>query len=144
MLDRQTCQKVETIGKGFATVGCGRKSRAGTGWSRRGAALTRQGGEDRNGDVRGEAGLWLAQTELPGVEDVIREADSADRSRNVREEFVFAPSQLPGDRAVDSLLSIVRDRKMQQSIREKALFWLVESDYDVAFEEIERLLSARE
>jgi HEAT repeat protein len=63
-----------------------------------------------------------------------------DPDREVREEAVFALSQLPGDRAVDALLVLLEDRGMDRELRKAALFWLVQSDSDRAFMSVERLL----
>jgi hypothetical protein len=51
--------------------------------------------------------------------------------------------RLHSERALDSLLRIVRDPGLDRELREQALFWLAESDSDEAFAEIERLLSTR-
>lgn len=62
----------------------------------------------------------------------------------LREEAVFALSELPDDRAVGSLTQIVSDTGMDLAIREQALFWLAQSDSDEAYETIDALLSKRD
>ena len=106
--------------------------------------LIRLGREDRDPEVRGQAWFWLAQTGAPESEAAIFAALREDPSAGAREEAVFALSQLPDERAVSSLTRIVHDTRMDLAMREQALFWLVQSDSDEAYETIEALLSKRE
>lgn len=106
--------------------------------------LIRLGREDRDPEVRGQAWFWLAQTGAPESEGAIFEALRNDPSAGAREDAVFALSQLPDERAVSSLVKIVHDVRMEQEMREQALFWLVQSDADEAYETIDALLSKRE
>ncbi|HEX2138591.1 MAG TPA: HEAT repeat domain-containing protein [Woeseiaceae bacterium] len=103
-------------------------------------ALIRQGREDPNGDTRSQAWFWLAQTGARESEEAIRRAVAGDPDRDVREEAVFALSQLPEDRAVDALISVLRDRGLPREVREAALFWLAQSESDRALAIVERLL----
>jgi hypothetical protein len=41
-------------------------------------------------------------------------------------------------------MKIVQDVRMERELREQALFWLVQSDADEAYETIDALLSKRE
>jgi len=104
--------------------------------------LIRQGREDADGEVRGQAWFWLAEGGAPGCEPAIFEALRADPDPDVREHAVFALSQLPDARAVASLLRIVNDTGMARKLRERALFWLVQSDSEEAYRAIDRLFSA--
>jgi HEAT repeat protein len=106
--------------------------------------LIRQGREDRDADVRGEAWLWLAQTGASESEAAIFAALREDPSEDEREQAVFALSELPDERAVGSLTQIVRDARMDRAIREQALFWLAQSDSDEAYATIDALLSQQE
>lgn len=103
-------------------------------------ALIRQGRSDEDAEVRSQAWFWLAQTGAPDGEQAIRRAMVDDPAREVREEAVFALSQLPGERAVDALLAVVEDRRLETELRKAALFWLVQSDSERAFASVERLL----
>jgi hypothetical protein len=105
------------------------------------ASLIRQGREDDDPEVRSEAWFWLAQTGASESEKAIQWAIEHDRDDEVREEAVFALSQLPDERGVDALLAIVGDRELQREVREQALFWLAQSDSDRAFEHLDRLLT---
>jgi HEAT repeat protein len=58
----------------------------------------------------------------------------------VREQAVFAMSQLPEERAVDALLRVLRETSRPE-VRRQALFWLANSDDPRALDEIERLLA---
>ncbi|MGB5347407.1 MAG: HEAT repeat domain-containing protein, partial [Woeseia sp.] len=103
--------------------------------------LIRQGREDRAAQVRVQAWFWLAQTGSADAEAVIGRALVEDPNKDVREEAVFALSQLPGDRAVTSLIAILENRELPRAVRERALFWLAQSDSDVAYEKIQQLLA---
>jgi hypothetical protein len=104
--------------------------------------LIRQGREDADPDVRGQAWFWLADSGVADSEPVIFEALRTDPDADVREDAVFALSQLPDERAIASLLRIVNDPGMAHELREHALFWLVQSDSDEAYDAIDRLFSA--
>lgn len=105
-----------------------------SGWLR---GLMREHGR---ADVRGDAAFVLAQTGADGSEQAIMQAMVEDPDDDVREEAVFALSQLPGERAVDALLAVVENRRLDLERRKNALFWLVQSESDRAFTSVERLL----
>ena len=108
------------------------------------AFLTEPALHDLDTKLREEAVFWLALTGAPESEAVIFAALRNESSAGAREHAVFALSQLPDERAVSSLMKIVRDVRMEREIREQALFWLVQSDADEAYETIDALLSKRE
>lgn len=105
--------------------------------------LIKQGREDHAEEVRSKAWFWLAQTGAAESEAAILQAVKDDANKNVREEAIFALSQLPDDQGVTSLLKVLNDKRMDRELREKALFWLAESDSDLAYAAIDKLLSAR-
>ncbi len=107
----------------------------------RSAALIKLGNEDSNTDVRSQAWFWLAQTEAEESEAAITRAMHQDKSADVREEAVFALSQLPDDRAVKALAAVLEDRSLDQELREEALFWLAQSDSEIAFTYVDKLFS---
>ena len=88
------------------------------------------------------AALFLEPTirRLARHYEALLRAMAEDPDRKVREEAVFALSQLPGERAVDALLAVVEDRQLDLERRKNALFWLVQSESDRAFTSVERLL----
>jgi hypothetical protein len=59
----------------------------------------------------------------------------------LRKDAIFAMSQLQGERAVDALFAVLRNRQLPQGVREQALFWLAQSDSDRAFEYLDQLLA---
>lgn len=97
----------------------------------------------QDSELREEAVFWLAQTGAPESEAVIFAALRNESSAGARENAVFALSQLPDERAVASLVKIVHDVRMEREVREQALFWLVQSDSDEAYDSIDALLSKR-
>jgi HEAT repeat protein len=107
----------------------------------RSEALVRQGREDHDPDVRSQAWFWLAQTGARSSEAAIRQAMVDDPDGSVREEAVFALSELPGERGVDALFAVLGDRQIKREVRERALFWLAQSDSERAFEYLDRLLA---
>lgn len=104
-------------------------------------ALIRQGRTDTNGETRAQAWFWLAQTGASESEAAIMQAIVDDPDSEVRGEAVFALSQLPEERAVDALIAVLEDRGLHRELREKALFWLAQSESDRALAILERLLA---
>ncbi len=107
----------------------------------RAAALIRLGGSDQNAGVRGQAWFALALTEAPDSESAIRQAIARDPSGHVREQAVFALAQLPQERAVKALIGVLEDRGLAFEARQRALFWLAQSESDLAYEYVDRLLA---
>ncbi len=70
----------------------------------------------------------------------IQSAVESDASRDVREQAIFALSQLPNGQGTDLLLEIVRDKSQEASVRQHALFWLAQSEDDRALDLISDLL----
>ena len=58
-------------------------------------------------------------------------------------ELLAAVSMHADPAAFTSLTGFVEDRSMDQNLREEALFWLAQSDSNLAFDYLERLLSRR-
>ena len=96
------------------------------------------------GELRKAAMFWLAQTGARESETTIMRAIASDPEHEVREEAVFALSQLPEDRAVDALTAVLRNRELDHELREEALFWLAQSESDRALAVIEQLLVGRD
>jgi HEAT repeat protein len=103
--------------------------------------LIRQGREDKDPEVRSHAWFWLAQTGTSRSEEAIRWAIVNDPDDGVREQALFAISQLPEERGVDALFAVLRDRQVHREVREQALFWLAQSDSERAFEYLDQLLA---
>ena len=106
-------------------------------------ALIQLGRKDKDSDVRSKAWFWLAQTGAAESEINIQKAIRDERNQGVRDELVFALSQLPDDRAFKALIAVIEDRKLSDEDREQALFWLAQSESDLAFEYLSELISRR-
>lgn len=99
------------------------------------AALAREADDP---DQRSQALFWLSQTDEPRAARWIREAIARDPDHHVREQGVFALSQLSD--ATDQLLAVIRESD-DRGVRKQALFWLGQSDDPKAIAEIERVLT---
>lgn len=102
--------------------------------------LIRLGRNDAVPKVRSSAWFWLAQSGAEESEEAIINAIRNDPSRSVREEAVFALSQLPEERSSQVLIALLQDQSMTKHVREKALFWLANSETDAAMDYIEALI----
>lgn len=92
-------------------------------------------------DLRGEVLFWLALSGADRAPEVILEALEGDGDPDVREEAVFALSQLPDDQGVPLLLEIARDPARSRKVRQEAFFWFVQEGEDQALELIADILS---
>ena len=70
----------------------------------------------------------------------LRRAVDEDPDDDVREHAVFAISQLPRERSVPLLIDLVRNHKSAQ-VREKAMFWLAQTNDPRALDLIEEILT---
>ena len=90
---------------------------------------------------RKEAVFWLSQeagdAATKGLTDLVE--DEAE-DREVREQAVFALSQLPADQGVPILIRVARSNKDPQ-VRRKAIFWLGQSEDPRALALFEELLT---
>ena len=77
---------------------------------------------------RKDAVFWLSQEAGDAATKGLAElADDEDQDREVRDQAVFAISQLPADKGVPILIRLARSNK-DPKVRRKALFWLGQSD----------------
>lgn len=102
--------------------------------------LIKQGRGDASAEVRGQAWFWLAQTADLRAEVAITDALAVERDPEVRDHMIFALSQLPDERASAALIELLSDRQADRGTREQALFWLGQSDSEIAQNYLERLL----
>lgn len=90
---------------------------------------------------RKDAVFWLSQeagdAATKGLSDL---ADDEDQDREVRDQAVFALSQLPDDKGIPILIRLARSNK-DPKVRRKALFWLGQSDDPRALALIEEILT---
>jgi hypothetical protein len=92
----------------------------------------------RRGELRGQALFWLAQKAGRRSAEAITDAIEKDPETEVKEAAVFALSQLPADEGVPLLIRTARSNR-NPAVRERAMFWLGQSEDDRAlafFEEI--------
>jgi len=108
------------------------------------ASLQRLASTDATGDVRAQAWFWLAQTDAPGIASTILSRLPEEPDNSVRERMVFALSQLPDERGLAVLGQLIEDPAQDRNIRQKAIFWLAQSDSTQAFERLAALLSPPE
>jgi HEAT repeat protein len=108
----------------------------------RDAALIEAGRGDASGKVRGQAWFWLAQTGTTRAESALQAALASEKARNVREQIVFALSQLPAPRSTDALIELIERPGAARDLRERALFWLAQSDDERAYAWLDRRLGA--
>jgi len=101
------------------------------------AAIARISRDANDPDQRSHALFWLSQTDDTSAAKMIREAIARDPDGEVREQGVFALSQL--DDATDQLLAVLRESP-DQRVKRQALFWLGQSDDPKALAAIEDVL----
>ena len=90
---------------------------------------------------RKDAVFWLSQeagdAATKGLSDL---AEDAHQDREVRDQAVFALSQLPADKGVPILIRLARSNQ-DPKVRRKALFWLGQSDDPRALALFEEILT---
>jgi hypothetical protein len=101
-------------------------------------ALVHLGREGVTEELRAQSLFWLAQTGEPRAARWIREAIARDPASEVREQGVFALSQLAD--GTTELLAILRESG-DREVKRQAIFWLGQSDDPRATAELERLLT---
>jgi len=90
---------------------------------------------------RKDAVFWLSQEAGDAATKGLSElADDENQDREVRDQAVFALSQLPHDQGIPILIRLARTNKDPQ-VRRKALFWLGQSDDPRALALIEEILT---
>jgi hypothetical protein len=98
---------------------------------------------DARADNRQWAGFWLSQSGAANAEQVLGESLRKDSDEEVREQAVFALSQLPDERATPALIATAEDRSLPNEQRKQAIFWLSQSESDAALDYLEKLLATR-
>jgi HEAT repeat protein len=103
--------------------------------------LIRLGNTDEDGEVRAQAWFWLAQTGAAESEKAIGAALRKDSDDRVREQAIFALSQLPDERATRALIATAEDRSLSREQRKRAVFWLAHSEKTGAQAYLEKVLA---
>ncbi len=101
-------------------------------------ALVHLGREGATEELRAQSLFWLAQTGDGRAARWIREAIARDPAQDVRQQGVFALSQL--EDATPQLLALLRESD-DREVKRQAIFWLGQSDDPRATAELERLLT---
>jgi HEAT repeat protein len=96
---------------------------------------------DSSPEVRGHAAFWLAHTGAARAEDALFMASRQDRDDHVREEAIFALSQLPDERATAALIRAAEDQSLAREQRKRALFWLAQSQSSGALAYLDEVLA---
>jgi HEAT repeat protein len=101
----------------------------------------RLGTTDRAGEVRGLAWFGLAQPGAADAAAAIGAALKKDQDDEVREQAIFALSQLPDERATRALIAAAEDRSLSREQRRRAVFWLSQSESASAQAYLEKVLA---
>ena len=93
----------------------------------------------RSDEVRGSALFWIAQAGWQDAEPRILAVLADDASPALQEKAVFALSQL--EKGADEALIRVLEGRYPRAAKKQALFWLSQSDSELAFAFLDRHLS---
>jgi hypothetical protein len=95
---------------------------------------------DPSQDVRKQAVFWLGQKAsaecVKALKDIV---DAADSESGLKDQAVFAISQLPKDKSVPMLIDMAKANKSVE-VRKKAIFWLGQSGDPAALKFFEDIL----
>jgi hypothetical protein len=96
--------------------------------------------DDPDREVRSKAVFWLGQKasaeSVKALKDIVGGQDEAD---SLKDQAVFAISQLPKDKSVPMLIDIAKTNK-SASVRKKAIFWLGQTGDEAALKFFEEIL----
>ena len=81
--------------------------------------------------------------ELQNSEEAIVAALKKDSDEHVREQAIFALSQLPDERATRALIAVAEDRSLSHEQRKRAVFWLAQSESEGAQTYLEKVLAGK-
>ncbi len=102
--------------------------------------LIRIAKDDPDREVRSKAVFWLGQKasaeSVKALKDIVGGPDEAD---SLKDQAVFAISQLPKDKSVPMLIDIAKNNK-SVSVRKKAIFWLGQTGDAAAIKFFEEIL----
>lgn len=104
--------------------------------------LIRAATSDREAKVRSQSWFWLAQSKAAETEAAIRAALPKETESRVREQAIFALSQLPPVRAATALMAVAEDKSLAREERKRAIFWLGQMKSDQAVAYFDRLLTS--
>jgi hypothetical protein len=80
-------------------------------------------------DIRSQAAFWAGQLCSrrydQTVVDLLRERGRSDRNTSVREQCIFAISEIHDERATEALIDLAKNDN-DREVKEKAMFWLAQ------------------
>ena len=136
--DIASCRHVQRQGRGSAQARGLRDGAIQIAARRRGSDPA---GQHRQGRRRSRAGLVLARAHRSAeAEAAIAAALRKDADEHVREQAIFALSQLPDERATRALIAAAEDRALSREQRKRAVFWLAQSESAAAQAYLEKVL----
>lgn len=109
--------------------------------ARVGPDLIRLGNADKVAEVRSKAWFWLAQSGAAGAESAIAAAIRKEPDDQVRDQAIFALSQLPDERSAKALIAAAEDQSLPREQRKKAVFWLSQSGSNDAQTYLDKVLA---
>jgi hypothetical protein len=102
--------------------------------------LIRIAKQDSSQDLRKQAVFWLGQKAsaecVKALKDIV---EAPDTESGLKDQAVFAISQLPKDKSVPILIDLAKGNK-NPSVRKKAIFWLGQSGDPAALKFFEDIL----
>ena len=102
--------------------------------------LIRIAKSEPNQDIRKSAVFWLGQKasveSIKALKDIV---DEPKEESGLKEQAVFAISQLPKDKSVPMLIDIAKTNK-SPSVRKRAIFWLGQTGDESALKFFEEIL----
>lgn len=78
-------------------------------------------------EIREKALFWLGQTESYSVKKMLKMFNTLEEEE-LKEKAIFGISQHEGKEAQDALLKIALDKSINQNYREKAIFWISQTN----------------
>jgi len=102
--------------------------------------LIRIAKNEPNQDIRKNAVFWLGQKASAETIKALKEiVDEPKEESKLKEQAVFAISQLPKEKSVPMLVDIAKTNK-SPSVRKKAIFWLGQTGDEAALKFFEEIL----
>lgn len=102
--------------------------------------LVRIAKNEPNEDIRKNAIFWLGQKASAESIKALKEiVDEPKEESKLKDQAVFAISQLPKEKSVPMLIDIAKTNK-SPSVRKKAIFWLGQTGDDAALKFFEEIL----
>lgn len=105
--------------------------------------LIRAATTDSRPRVRAQAWFWLSQTGAAETESAVNAGLRKETNRHVREQAIFALSQLKGERGGRALVAVASDASLPREDRKQAVFWMSQVESDAAVAYLDKILEGR-